>query len=171
MWLRDSAAQVWPYLALARDDAALTQMLAGLVSRQARCVLLDPYANAFEYDAESRDGHFGGDLTDMHPGVYERKWEVDSLSYFLRLSAGCWSAVGDAVAGVFDTTWLRAVARVIETFEVQRGSDAGEAYRFQRVTPHASDTLPVGGRGNPGRPCGLIRSGFGPATTPVYSPT
>ena len=158
MWLRDSAAQVWPYLHLAPQDKHLAAMIEGLISRQARCVLLDPYANAFLRDPKGRDTQWRTDQTDMRPGVYERKWEVDSLAYFLRLSAGYHAVTGERRP--FDATWLDAVALVLDTFDAQRGPVAADAYRFQRVTAQASDTQPIHGRGNPGRPCGLIRSSF-----------
>ena len=158
MWLRDSAAQVWPYLHLIPRDQRLGRMVEALIARQARCVLIDSYANAFLSDAGGRDTHFGGDLTDMRAGVYERKWEVDSLAYFLRLSNGYHAVTGDARP--FDGRWLAAVRRVLETFDEQRGPAAADVYQFQRNTPQASDTLPLAGRGNPGRSCGLIRSAF-----------
>ncbi|MEO8613735.1 MAG: glycoside hydrolase family 125 protein, partial [Luteolibacter sp.] len=101
MWLRDSAAQVWPCLPLARADVSLRAMLEGVIRRQAKCVLLDPYANAFS--REPIMGHWQTDRTEMRPGVHERKWEIDSLAYFLRLSHGYWVATGDL--SPFDGTW------------------------------------------------------------------
>ena len=94
MWLRDSAAQVWPYLPLARTDLAMRALIAGVIHRQTGGVLLDPYANAFYRDPVF--GDWKNDGTVMLPGVHERKWELDSLAYFLRLSHGYWTATGDA---------------------------------------------------------------------------
>lgn len=158
MWLRDSAAQVWPYLHLTPQDEQLARMIEGLIARHARCVIADPYANGFLRDATSKDTHFGSDLTEMRPGVYERKWEVDSLAYVLRLSNGYWAVTGSIRP--FDATWLKAVRLILDTFDVQRTAEAFEAYQFQRTTPQASDSHPLRGRGNPGRECGLIRSSF-----------
>lgn len=70
MWLRDSSAQVWPYLPLIKEDKMLQEMIAGVVNRHAFYVLVDPYVNAFFNDPK-RKGHI--DLTDMKPWVHERK--------------------------------------------------------------------------------------------------
>ena len=35
------------------------------------------------------------DFTDMKPGVHERKWEVDSLCYPIRLAYGYWKTSED----------------------------------------------------------------------------
>ncbi len=159
MWLRDSSAQVWPYLPLARDDRPLRDLLAGVVRRQARCILLDPYANAFN----DGPGHseWMSDLTDMRPELHERKWEVDSLCWPLRLAHGYVAATGDA--SVLDGEFWRAARLVVETFRVQQRRAGKGPYRFQRRTAVAYDTVPLGGYGNPTRPNGLVHSMFRPS--------
>ncbi|MBS1875433.1 MAG: glycoside hydrolase family 125 protein [Acidobacteria bacterium] len=159
MWLRDSTAQVWPYLPLAKDDRKLKTMIAGLVNRQARCVLIDPYANAFNFGPTGSP--WAKDRTKMKPELHERKWEIDSLCYAVRLAHGYWKATGDA--SCFDAEWQAAARLIVKTFrEQQRLKDRGP-YTFQRVTAVASDSLNHEGYGNPTRPCGLIHSGFRPS--------
>lgn len=159
MWLRDSTAQVWPYLPLAREDPRLQRMLAGVVYRQTRSILIDPYANAFNYGPTGSP--WSHDLTRMKPELHERKWEIDSLCFPVRLAHGYWQATGDA--SIFDESWKRAAALIVQTFrEQQRLKDRGP-YKFQRSSAVATDSLPHEGYGNPGKPCGLIHSGFRPS--------
>ena len=159
MWLRDSAAQVWPYLPLARNDARLRAMLAGVVNRQTRCILIDPYANAFNYGPTGSE--WSTDHTRMKPELHERKWEIDSLCYPVRLAHGYWKATGDT--SCFDKPWQAAAALIVETFRQQQRLQDGGPYRFQRTTAVPSDSLPGDGYGNPTRPCGLIHSAFRPS--------
>ncbi len=71
MWLRDSTNQVLPYMAFAGQDEALREMLHGVVLRQARSVLADPYANAFNQAANGH-GHQDDPRTPkMTPPVFE----------------------------------------------------------------------------------------------------
>jgi meiotically up-regulated gene 157 (Mug157) protein len=159
MWLRDSTAQVWPYLRLAKEDKKLQTLLAGVVRRQTRCVLIDPYANAFNFGPTGSE--WAKDRTRMKPELHERKWEIDSLCYVVRLAHGYWKATGDT--SCFDPRWRDAASLIVKTFrEQQRLHDRGP-YTFQRVTAVPSDSLPNGGYGNPTRPCGMIHSGFRPS--------
>jgi uncharacterized protein len=163
MWLRDSSCQVWPYVPLAKGDDALRGMFRGLIGRQARCILLDPYANAFLPDPKSKKplSWAVDDLTDMRPGVAERKWEVDSLCYCIRLSHGYWKATGDAAP--FDKEWAQAMRLVVATFREQQRKQGTGPYHFQRRTEVPTDTQALGGYGNPARPVGMIYSMFRPS--------
>jgi uncharacterized protein len=161
MWLRDSAAQVRPYLPLAREDEGLRRMIAGVVGRQARNVLLDSYANAFY--ATPRLGDWADDRTEMWPGVHERKWEIDSLAYFLRLSHEFWQATRDL--SPFDGEWQAAAGLVVATLRQEQRSPFetdGAPYRFRRLCDFG-DSLANEGRGDPSRRCGLVRSAFRPS--------
>ncbi len=160
MWLRDSSAQVWPYLKFLKKDEPLRQLVAGVINRQTRCVIKDPYANAF-YGDETKVGEWGTDLTDMKPGVHERKWEIDSLCYPIRLAYHYWKATNDTKP--FDAQWQQAIKTTLRTFREQQRKDSLGPYRFQRETPHATDTLPMRGYGYPVNPVGLICSSFRPS--------
>ncbi|WP_442776230.1 glycoside hydrolase family 125 protein [Sphaerotilus montanus] len=159
MWLRDSTAQVWPYLALAPTEPRLQRMLAGVVNRQVDCVLIDPYANAFNKGQEG--SQWADDRTAMRPELHERKWELDSLCSVIRLGHGYWQACGDT--SPFDDHWARAMALVVQTMRAQQRRDGPGPYRFQRMALSPTDTLPFDGEGWPARPNGLIRSGFRPS--------
>jgi uncharacterized protein len=159
MWLRDSSAQVWPYLPLARQDAKLKKLLAGVINRQARCISIDPYANAFNFAATGSE--WAKDLTAMKPELHERKWEIDSLCYPIRLAHGYWKTTNDT--SCFDVSWQAAMALAVKTFKEQQRSKGPGPYRFGRTTSRATDTLPGDGYGNPSRPSGMIHSAFRPS--------
>ncbi len=162
MWLRDSSAQLWPYVPLAKEDAGLRQLLEGAIRRHARLILLDPYANAFMRDATAAPLKWAvNDQTEHHPGVGERKWEVDSLCYPIRLAHGYWRATGDTRP--FDTRWKEAAWSIVRTFQTQQRKQGPGPYSFQRESAVPSDTLPLGGFGNPALPVGMIFSMFRPS--------
>ena len=162
MWLRDSSAQVWPYLPMSKDDAPLRRMIEGLIRRQTACILLDSYANAFMPEPQSKPLPWAvNNNTDKKPGVGERKWEIDSLCYPIRLAHGYWKKTGDARP--FDGTFTRAMKRVVATFREQQRKTSPGPYKFQRKSETATETQFTQGYGNPTRKIGLIHSMFRPS--------
>ncbi len=166
MWLRDSSAQVWPYVPLAAEDPALQRFLAGVIHRQTDCILIDPYANAFNPSATGTG--WQDDLTEMKPELHERKWEIDSLCYPIRLAHGYWRTTGDA--SPLDDRWHEAMRAVVRTFTEQQRKEGRGPYRFMRETHRATDTLTNEGYGRPARPNGLIRSMFRPSDDATVFP-
>lgn len=158
LWLRDSTAQVTPYLPLAVNDETLRAMIGGLIHRHAYSILLDPYANAFLKDP---NGKGWDDLPKNKPGVHERKWEVDSLCYAIRLSYQYWRTTKDA--SPFDTEWAEAMRTVLRTFRVEQLKSGPSPYRFIRRTTDMFDAPPFQGEGYPAKQCGMIRSAFRPS--------
>lgn len=162
MWLRDSGAQVWPYVQLANSDPELKAMLAGVIRRQFKCIIIDPYANAFLDPHDPNPDHqWMSDMTDMKLELHERKWEIDSLCYPIRLAYHYWKTTGDA--SIFDEEWLQAIELVLQTFHEQQRKNGNGPYKFQRKTERQLDTMNNDGWGNPVNPVGLIASAFRPS--------
>lgn len=162
MWLRDSSAQIWPYLPFAKEDPRLRRMLAGVIRRQSRCILLDSYANAFLPATSSPPLSWAiHDRTEHKAGVGERKWEVDSLCYPIRLAYGYWKNTGDS--SPFDGEWEQAAQRTIDTLREQQRKRGPGPYRFQRESWSPTETLALDGLGNPAKPVGMIFSMFRPS--------
>ena len=159
MWLRDSAAQVWPYLPLVNEDPKLKALLAGVINRQVQCVLIDPYANSFNEGPTGSE--WKTDQTDMKPELHERKWEIDSLCYTVRLAYHYWKTTGDTA--VFDADWQKAAKLIYKTFIEQQRKDNLGPYKFLRKTDRQLDTVSNGGWGQPLKPVGLINSTFRPS--------
>ena len=167
MWLRDSGAQVWPYVQFAKDDEQLAHLIRGVILRQLKCINLDPYANAFYQDPE-KEGEWKSDQTDMKPGVHERKYEIDSSCYPIRLAYEYWKVTGDA--SIFGDLWLQAVDNILMVFHEQQHKDGPGNYRFKRNTDRQFDTVGWDGQGHPVRPVGLIASFFRPSDDATVFP-
>lgn len=159
MWLRDSGAQVWPYVQFANKDEKLRKMLRGTILRQLRLICIDPYANAFN-DGATGDG-WQTDNTQMNDNVFERKYEIDSSCYPIRLAYEYWKVTGDT--SVFGELWQKAVANILKVFRDQQRKDGKGDYRFLRSSDRAYDTLGWLGIGSPVNPVGLIASAFRPS--------
>ena len=160
MWLRDSSAQVWPYLPLMKDDRDLQFLIAGLINRQTECILIDPYANAFN------DGPLGSywetDHTQhMVKELHERKWEIDSLCYPIRLAYQYWTLTKDT--SIFSADWHEAMKLVVRTFKEQQRKQGIGTYSFSRDCDRPTDSQINNGWGAPVKPVGLIVSSFRPS--------
>ncbi len=172
MWLRDSSAQVWPYLSFIKKDKELQQLIAGVINRQTDCILLEPYANAF-YDDPSKISPWKNDLTEMKPGVHERRWEIDSLCYPIRLANRYWQLTGDTTP--FDAKWKQAIALTLKTFKDQQRKNGNGPYHYQRKDKYHPEGSPANPYGPPMKPIGLICSAFRPSddvtTYPFHIPS
>lgn len=167
MWLRDSSAQVWPYLTFMKADATLQNLICGVINRQTKSILKDPYANAF-YGDDQKVGEWKDDLTAMKPGIHERKWEIDSLCYPIRLAYHYWKLTGDATP--FDGQWKSAIEATLKVFKEQQRKQGKGPYHFQRTTSWATDGVPLSGYGYPVKPVGLICSMFRPSDDATIFP-
>ncbi|MEV4197875.1 glycoside hydrolase family 125 protein [Micromonospora globbae] len=159
MWLRDSAAQVRPYLLLAAEQRCFADLLVGVVRRQLSQICHDPYANAFNETASGAH-HDGGDRTEMSPLVWERKYELDSLCYPIRLAYQVWRVTGRT--DHLGATFRAAAARILDTWDTELDHDTTSTYRFFRP----GEGLARGGLGTPTASTGLIWSGFRPSDDP-----
>jgi meiotically up-regulated gene 157 (Mug157) protein len=167
MWLRDSTAQVWPYIPLIAADGKLKDLVLGLINRQVKCVLTDPYANAFYKDA-SRPSKWGGDRPKPGNGVHERKWEVDSLCYVVRLSHRYYELTGDTA--FMDEDWDRAMRLIVSTFRTEQRKDGTSPYTFRRKGSIMIDAPVFNGTGRPFKPTGMICSMFRPSDDATLYP-
>ena len=160
MWLRDSTAQVWPYLSSIPDDPALDRLIRGVIHRQSDQVMLDPYANAFLF-SQTDETEWVSDETEMRPGVHERKWEPDSLSAFCRLAAGYWRVTQSTRP--FDAAWRAALELALKTLRTEQRMQEASPYRFSRPHGDPTDYVPNGGRGAATRPNGMVHGAFRPS--------
>ncbi len=158
MWLRDSSAQVNHYIAFARESEEARTIISGLLHRQMNCILYDAYANAFNREANGK-GH-QNDKTQMSPFVWERKYEIDSLCYPVRLAYRFWKEA-DSVSHFTEET-RKAFYRIIELWTLEQNHEKSEYY-FYRPFRRKSDTLSHKGRGEPVGYTGMTWSGFRPS--------
>ncbi len=163
MWLRDSSAQVYHYLPFARQFPEVEKAVEGLIRRQMQYIALDPYANAF--NREANGNKYERDDTSWTPEqeawIWERKYEIDSLCYPIRLAHAFWKQTGSAAWR--DGTFLRAVQNILDVWQTEQRHEENSPYYFNRKNCPPSDTLPRGGKGALVGYTGMTWSGFRPS--------
>lgn len=160
MWLRDSSCQLHLFVRFADKEPELQKLMLGLIRKQTECILLDPYANAF--NEEANGAHWAEDRTRMLPEIWERKYEIDSLCYPVQLSWLFWKQTG--IISQFTDNWKRAAITILDTFHTEQFHESKSEYRFERMNTIFQDTLSRDGRGALVKEgTGLIFSGFRPS--------
>ena len=127
MWLRDSSAQVKNYLPFAAEDETVRDLLRGVIATQAKDVLLDAYANAFNREANGLC--YKVDKTERNPAVWERKYEVDSLCAPILLAESYEKAAGDTA--IYTADFHRMLRRIAEVFRLEQRHERS-TYSFER---------------------------------------
>lgn len=159
MWLRDSSAQVMHYLPFAKEYPIVGELIKGLMKRQMRYILIDPYANAFNEEANGRC--WDVDITDSNPWDWERKYEVDSLCYPVWLLYKYWKVTGDR--SVFTQEVKKVFETILALWKREQNHESASSYSFVRLNCPPSDTLVRNGWGEPCGYTGMTWSGFRPS--------
>lgn len=159
MWLRDSTPEVSHYIPLAREHKEIADLIKGVIKRQRYYISIDPYANGFKKQENSHREF--DDYPLNHPIVWERKYEIDSLCYPIRLTYLYWKATGDD--SVLGEDFTESVKTTVELWITEQHHMEKSPYRFFRNTTVESDKLPNNGLGNPVGYTGMTWSGFRPS--------
>ena len=157
MWLRDSAAQVMQYLFFADKCESVRKFIKGVFRKQLEYILIDPYANAFNREANG-NGHID-DLPVPLPEVWERKFELDSLCYPFFLACKYYEKTMDA--DIFNGNFLKAFDLVMEVFRKEQHHAALSDYYHDSVYPPKSEKFIL--HGTPVKDVGLVWSGYRPS--------
>lgn len=160
MWLRDSAAQLRPYIFLAKENEEIRELIAGLVRRQFKYICIDEYANAFN---EAPNGAcWEKDDPNQSPWVWEKKFEVDSLCFPIQLAYLLWKNTGET--SQFDENFEEGIRKILKVFRTEQYHEEKSEYRFERHNGIFQDTLSRDGKGALVKSgIGLIWSGFRPS--------
>lgn len=159
MWLRDSTAEVSHYIPLAAENEEIGNLIKGVIKRQRMYIETEPYANAFKKNP-NRHREFD-DYPLNNPIVWERKYEIDSLCYPIRLTYLYWKATGDK--SVLGEDFVKSAKITVDLWRTEQHHFEKSPYRFTRKKAPEKDTLGNNGMGNPVEYTGMTWSGFRPS--------
>lgn len=159
MWLRDSTSQIEHYLPFINEHEDLKKLFIGLINRQVFCILHEPYANAFNKTANGQK--WDNDITKDSPWVWERKYEIDSLCFPVRLIYKYWKKSNDS--SFFNDEIKNMFYKIIETWKIEQNHFENSDYSFQRLNCSPTDTLSNKGLGDLVSYTGMTWSGFRPS--------
>ncbi len=167
MWLRDSSAQVTHYLPLA-TNSEIAEIIEAVIKKQFKYIRIDPYANAFN-EAPNDRGHIN-DIPKKDPWVWERKYEIDSLCYPIRILYLYWKQSGN---DTLIKKELPEIAKIIlKLWRLEQYHQEKSHYRFVRINSEhevnsknflSKDSLRNDGLGNPVIYTGMTWSGYRPS--------
>ncbi|TVY25425.1 Meiotically up-regulated protein [Lachnellula hyalina] len=175
-WLRDSTNQLLQYQPLAKKDQQIFNLILGAINTQSEYVIESPYCNAFQPPPGSKlPPSQNGQDDNVHPAyepsvVFECKYELDSLAHFLALGNTFYKHTGSLA--FLTPRWYKALDTVLavidqqsqSTFDPKTGRFEKNSYTFNRKTDAGTETLSLGGVGNPlNYGTGLVRSAFRPS--------
>ena len=159
MWLRDSTAEVSHYIPLATENEEIGNLIKGVIKRQRMYIETEPYANAFK-KKPNRHREFD-DYPLNNPIVWERKYEIDSLCYPIRLTYLYWKATGNK--SVLGEDFVKSAKITVDLWRTEQHHFEKSPYRFTRKKAPEKDTLGNKGMGNPVEYTGMTWSGFRPS--------
>jgi len=160
LWLRDSAAQLRPYMPLLKKSASLREIIKGVIRRHAFYVTLDPYSNAFNETPSG--GEHVTDKTDFYSDyIWERKYETDSLCASVYLLADYLDFSDDKTVLTDEVHTMLKI--ITDTFIREQRHAECSSYFFRREDCSETDTMPLEGKGNPVAFTGMTWSGFRPS--------
>lgn len=159
MWLRDSSAQVSHYLPLA-SDPEIAAVIEGVIRRQFMYIEIDPYANAFN-QTPNGEGH-PEDLPKNNPWVFERKYEIDSLCYPLRLLYKYWKQSGKTE--IIKEKLPSVIRIIINQWKTEQYHEEKSPYYFIRLSEGmTAGDYPDKPKVAPAAYTGMTWSGFRPS--------
>ncbi|KZT37646.1 hypothetical protein SISSUDRAFT_1062661 [Sistotremastrum suecicum HHB10207 ss-3] len=135
-WLRDTTNQLAHYRALLPLDPNLQALVKAIINTEARWIAEYPYCGAFQPPPESglspTFNPWAAGVTVNPPvnnlTVFECKYELDSLSGFLKLSRIYWQYTNDLTFA--NDKWTAAISQMFRVIEEQSQATFDEEFNF-----------------------------------------